>query len=225
MQAWPYVVPGDLQAKIKERISERNRSKIVVRIEDPLIRLQYADVMDLHKIVDKNWDVFRERFESREALKSHFLALKNFAIWILSLLALLPATFSRKLPPPVPRAHLDFLHPARNLWQLRLRSVRLSELQRHVLGWERGADVLSGLIPQIYFDYLRGGPPDRSSISQKFARRTLYCVASLLLDVRAAKAASQVVDVRPTVPLPGNQHSAKILDIVILLSIFRSVSL
>ena len=75
---WKSAVPGDLQAKIKERISERNRSKIVARIEDPLIRLQYADIMDLHKIVDKNWDLFKERFESREALKSHFLALKNY---------------------------------------------------------------------------------------------------------------------------------------------------
>jgi uncharacterized protein len=36
-----------------------------------------------------------------------------------------------------------------------------SELERHVLGWDRGADLLSGLIPQIYFDYLRGGPPER----------------------------------------------------------------
>jgi len=68
---------------------------------------------------------------------------------------------SRKISVPTPRAHLDFLHPARNLWRLRLGSVRLSELERHVLGWDRGADMLSGLIPQIYFDYLRGGSPDR----------------------------------------------------------------
>jgi uncharacterized protein YprB with RNaseH-like and TPR domain len=68
---------------------------------------------------------------------------------------------SRKISVPTPRAHLDFLHPARNLWRLRLGSVRLSELERHVLGWDRGADVLSGLIPQIYFDFLRGGPPER----------------------------------------------------------------
>jgi hypothetical protein len=67
---------------------------------------------------------------------------------------------SRKISVPTPRAHLDFLHPARNLWRLRLGSVRLSELERHVLGWDRGADVLSGLIPQIYFDFLRGGPPE-----------------------------------------------------------------
>jgi uncharacterized protein YprB with RNaseH-like and TPR domain len=68
---------------------------------------------------------------------------------------------SRKISVPTPRAHLDFLHPARNLWRLRLGSVRLSELERHVLGWDRGADLLSGLIPQIYFDYLREGPPER----------------------------------------------------------------
>ena len=68
---------------------------------------------------------------------------------------------SRKISVPTPLAHLDFLHPARNLWRLRLGSVRLSELERHVLGWDRGADLLSGMIPQIYFDYLRGGPPER----------------------------------------------------------------
>jgi len=68
---------------------------------------------------------------------------------------------SRKISMPTPRAHLDFLHPARNLWRLRLGSVRLSELERHVLNWDRGTDVLSGLIPQIYFDYVRGGPAER----------------------------------------------------------------
>ncbi|HWR13513.1 MAG TPA: ribonuclease H-like domain-containing protein [Terriglobales bacterium] len=67
---------------------------------------------------------------------------------------------SRRIPVPSLRAHLDFLHPARNLWRQRLGSVRLSELERHVLGWDRRADVLSSLIPQIYFDYLRGGPPE-----------------------------------------------------------------
>jgi uncharacterized protein YprB with RNaseH-like and TPR domain len=68
---------------------------------------------------------------------------------------------SRKISAPTLLAHLDFLHPARSLWRLRLGSVRLSELERHVLGWDRGGDLLSGQIPQIYFDYLRGGPPER----------------------------------------------------------------
>lgn len=67
---------------------------------------------------------------------------------------------TRTLRPPAPRAHLDFLHPARNLWRLRIGSVRLQELERHVLGWNRGADVASEFIPEIYFDFLRGGPPE-----------------------------------------------------------------
>jgi len=67
---------------------------------------------------------------------------------------------TRSIKPPAPRAHLDFLHPARALWRLRLGSTRLAELEKHVLGWNRGADVMSELIPQIYFDYLRGAPPE-----------------------------------------------------------------
>ncbi len=64
---------------------------------------------------------------------------------------------ARIIPPPVPLAHLDFLHPARSLWRLRLGSVRLSQLERHVLGWDRGADLASELIPRIYLDFVRGG--------------------------------------------------------------------
>jgi uncharacterized protein YprB with RNaseH-like and TPR domain len=67
---------------------------------------------------------------------------------------------TRSIRPPEIRAHLDFLHPARNLWRLRLGSVRLPELEKGVLGWNRGADVMSEYIPQIYFDFLRGGSPD-----------------------------------------------------------------
>jgi len=67
---------------------------------------------------------------------------------------------TRSIRLPAPRAHLDFLHPARTLWRLRLGSVRLPELERHVLRWNRGVDVASELIPTIYFDFLRGGPPE-----------------------------------------------------------------
>jgi uncharacterized protein YprB with RNaseH-like and TPR domain len=67
---------------------------------------------------------------------------------------------TRKIRAVEPRAHLDFLHPARNLWRVRLGSVRLAELEKHVLGWHRGADLISEMIPQFYFDYLRGGSPE-----------------------------------------------------------------
>lgn len=72
---------------------------------------------------------------------------------------------TRAIEPRPPAVHLDLLHPARQLWRLRLGSVRLKELERHVLGaaelgWDREDDVDSALIPQIYFDYLRGGSPE-----------------------------------------------------------------
>ena len=74
-------------------------------------------------------------------------------------------TMTRAIKVPRLAAHLDLLHPARALWRLRLGSVRLVELERHVLdaerlGWHRGDDVSSALIPQYYFDYLRGGVAD-----------------------------------------------------------------
>jgi hypothetical protein len=74
-------------------------------------------------------------------------------------------TMTRSIAPPKLTAHLDLLHPARAVWKLRLGSVRLSDLERHVLdpislGWSRDNDTTSALIPQYYFDYLRGGPPE-----------------------------------------------------------------
>lgn len=75
---WKIAVPGDVQNVVKERLSERNRARVIARIDDPLLKLQFADVMDYHKIIDKNWERFKDRFGSREDLKSHFLALKNY---------------------------------------------------------------------------------------------------------------------------------------------------
>jgi uncharacterized protein YprB with RNaseH-like and TPR domain len=74
-------------------------------------------------------------------------------------------TMTRAIAAPQLAAHLDLLHPARALWKLRLGSVRLVELERYVLdapklGWHREEDMLSSLIPQHYFDYLRGGPAE-----------------------------------------------------------------
>ena len=57
-----------------------------------------------------------------------------------------------ELPP-----HLDLLHCARRILRRRLRSIRLVELERQVLGMYREDDVSGALIPQLYFDYLDGG--------------------------------------------------------------------
>jgi uncharacterized protein len=71
-------------------------------------------------------------------------------------------TMTRAIRVPQLAAHLDLLHPARALWKFRVGSVRLVELERHVLdatrlGWCREDDVVSSMIPQFYFDFLRGG--------------------------------------------------------------------
>jgi hypothetical protein len=75
---WKAAVPGDVQETVKERIRKEYRSSVIRRVDDPLARLQYGDVMDYHKIIDKNWAAFEDRFGSREDLKLHFLALKDY---------------------------------------------------------------------------------------------------------------------------------------------------
>ena len=67
---------------------------------------------------------------------------------------------SRIGPAHAPTLHLDLLHPARQLFRLRLKSVALSELEKHVLGLDRGYDIPSETIPGRYFDFLRGGPAE-----------------------------------------------------------------
>lgn len=73
---------------------------------------------------------------------------------------------TRAITPRIPATHLDLLHPARQLWRPRLGSVRLAELERHVLrvtpgsrlDWSRDFDVDSSTIPETYFNFVRGGP-------------------------------------------------------------------
>ena len=94
-------------------------------------------------------------------------------------------TMTRAIATPRLAAHLDLLHPARALWKLRLGSVRLVELERHVLdaprlGWHREDDVLSSMIPQHYFDYLRGGPADPLAAVVRHNQMDLRGLAALV---------------------------------------------
>ena len=79
---------------------------------------------------------------------------------------------TRRISSAPPAAHLDLLHPARQLWRLKFGSVRLMDLEQHVLlplggmDWRREGDIPGALIPQAYFSYLRGGGPE--ALSQVF---------------------------------------------------------
>jgi uncharacterized protein len=72
---------------------------------------------------------------------------------------------TRQIEVPELAAHLDFLHPARQLWRLQIGSTRLADLERTVLGnetlaWSRLHDVNSACIPDLYFQFLRTGAID-----------------------------------------------------------------
>jgi uncharacterized protein YprB with RNaseH-like and TPR domain len=97
---------------------------------------------------------------------------------------------TRCIAAPRLAAHLDLLHPARALWKLRLGSVRLVELARHVLdaprmGWHRENDVSSALIPQFYFDYLRGGPVEPLAGVVRHNQMDLRGLAALFCKINA----------------------------------------
>jgi len=109
-------------------------------------------------------------------------------------------TMTRSIAVPRLAAHLDLLHPARALWKLRLGSVRLVELERHVLdaarlGWHRQDDVLAALIPQHYFDYLRGGPAEPLAAVVRHNQMDLRGLAALVGKIDALLASDDGGDV------------------------------
>ena len=72
---------------------------------------------------------------------------------------------TRQIDVPELVAHLDFLHPARQLWRLQIGSTRLGDLERSVLGsesivWSRLNDIDTSCIPDLYFGFLRAGAID-----------------------------------------------------------------
>src|SRR5580693_1533355 len=108
-------------------------------------------------------------------------------------------TMTRTIATPRLAAHLDLLHPARALWKLRLGSVRLVDLERDVLdaprlGWQREQDVLSALIPQHYFDYLRGGPAAPLAAVVRHNQMDLRGLAAIMGGIDALLAAANRAD-------------------------------
>jgi uncharacterized protein len=91
---------------------------------------------------------------------------------------------TRAIKAPPIETHLDFLHPARQIWRLHTGSVRLSHLERTVLGsralgWSRRDDLDSSCIPQLYFDYLSGRSAARIESVFRHNRMDLRGLAAL----------------------------------------------
>ncbi len=62
-----------------------------------------------------------------------------------------------RLTPPALPPHLDLLHSARRVFRHQLSEMRLTTLEREVLGYHREGDIPGADIPKRYFDYLQSG--------------------------------------------------------------------
>ncbi|HEV2425205.1 MAG TPA: tetratricopeptide repeat protein [Terriglobia bacterium] len=92
---------------------------------------------------------------------------------------------ARQRPPFGRMIHLDLLHPARQLWKLRLESCRLTHLEAEILGVGRSGDVDGADIPGIYFDYLRSG--DARGLQPVFYHNALDIVTLAALTSELAR--------------------------------------
>lgn len=75
--------------------------------------------------------------------------------------------------------HLDLLHPARRLWGPGLPDCRLETLEARVLGKPRRGDVPGGVIPHLYFRYLRTGDEGGLVRVAEHNRRDLLALVGL----------------------------------------------
>jgi len=97
---------------------------------------------------------------------------------------------TRTIDVPVLNAHLDFLHPAREIWKLQIGSVKLGHLEERVLGaeslgWSRREDINSAMIPGIYFDYVCGRAQQMEGVFRhnRMDLRGLAALAGRILQV------------------------------------------
>ncbi len=131
---------------------------------------------------------------------------------------------TRSIAPRISAAHLDFLHPARQLWKPRLTSVRLSELERHVLhvspgsklDWTRDNDMNSGDIPEAYFSFVHGGysaPLVPVFHHNQMDLRGLAALAGHVLEMLADSREPEEASAKGEAILPGIDSTNEPLDL------------
>ena len=65
-----------------------------------------------------------------------------------------------RINPPV-YYHADLLHPARRLWKNVIQDCSQSSIETRILGIDRSGDIPGSLAPDIWFEFLKTGRPDR----------------------------------------------------------------
>lgn len=138
----------------------------VLRVEQLLLRNLGEEAPMLH------W--LRDRIEAASCLLSY--NGKSFDWPLLRSRYILNRVPAPACLPP----HLDLLHCTRRVLKPRLGSVRLTEVERAVLGFYREDDVDGSLIPGIYRDYLAGEDPSPLLGVIEHNRHDLVALAALL---------------------------------------------
>ena len=81
-------------------------------------------------------------------------------------------------PPALP--HLDLVHGSRRLWKRMLPSCSLAEVERGILGIDRGQDLGGAEAPDAWFDFLKHGETGRLIAICEHNLRDLEGLATLL---------------------------------------------
>ncbi|MED1205041.1 ribonuclease H-like domain-containing protein [Heyndrickxia acidicola] len=70
-------------------------------------------------------------------------------------------TLVREHVPRLPQfGHFDLFHASRRLWKDRMKSVKLSNVEKEILKFERDGDIPGFLAPIIYFDFVERKDPE-----------------------------------------------------------------
>ena len=112
---------------------------------------------------------FMRDFDEEPALLEEFKsALEPFSVLVSYNgksydLPLLNARFitNRMRNPSASWPHIDLLHHTRALWKRRLGDCSLGNIETEILGVHRTGDIPGWLIPRVYFEFVRGGNPQK----------------------------------------------------------------
>lgn len=78
---WNTAVPADVRVSADKKMGEHLRRNPYTSLEEyerDEVRLRFLDIMDYHKIILVNWEVFGKYFGNKTDTERHFIAYKNY---------------------------------------------------------------------------------------------------------------------------------------------------
>jgi uncharacterized protein len=112
--------------------------------------------------------------------------------------------------------HFDLYHGSRRLFKHKMESVKLTNVERHVLEFERVDDVPGYLAPMIYFDFIERGDPEgilkvmQHNEMDILSLITLYThITFQLLDMSTSSTEQETFEAGRWLEYTGNSAMAK----------------